>query len=66
MTMADVKEYSEFIRDFVQTVQAAKKAGQTVDEVINSWKVPERFMGYAQPMPERLKPNVQVVFDETK
>jgi cyclase len=66
MTIADVKEYSEFIRDFVQSVQTAKKAGKTVDEVTNTWKVPERFKGYAQPMPERLKPNVQVVFDETK
>jgi cyclase len=66
MTIADVKEYSEFIREFVQTVQAAKKAGKTVDEVTSSWKVPERFKGFAQPMPERLKPNVQVVFDETR
>jgi glyoxylase-like metal-dependent hydrolase (beta-lactamase superfamily II) len=66
MTMADVKEYAEFNRDFVQTVQAAKKAGRTIDDVVNTWKVPERFKGYAQPMPARLRPNVQVVWDETK
>ena len=39
----------------------AKKAGQTIDEVA-TWKMPERFKGYAQPMPERLKPNVEVVW----
>jgi glyoxylase-like metal-dependent hydrolase (beta-lactamase superfamily II) len=66
MTMADVKEYSEFIRDFVQSVQAAKKAGKSADEMANTWKVPERFKGYAQPMPGRVKPNVDVIFSETK
>jgi glyoxylase-like metal-dependent hydrolase (beta-lactamase superfamily II) len=66
MTMADLKEYADFNREFVQAVRAAKKAGQTVDDVANSWKVPDRFKGYAQPMPARLKPNVQVVWDELK
>ncbi len=66
MTMADLKEYADFNRDFVQTVQAAKKAGRTIDEVVGTWKIPERFKGYAQPMPERLKPNVEVVWMETK
>jgi cyclase len=66
MTIADVKEYADFNRAFVDAVRAAKKAGQTVDEVATTWKVPERFKGYAQPMPERLKPNVQVVWDELK
>jgi hypothetical protein len=66
MTMADVKEYADFNRDFVQAVQAAKKSGRTVDDVVSAWKVPERFKGYAQPMPARLKPNVEVVWNETK
>jgi len=66
MTMADLKEYGEFNRDFVQAVQAAKKAGRTIDDVVNTWKVPERFKGYAQPMPDRLRQNVEVVWRETK
>ena len=68
LTMADVKMYSDFNREFVQAVQAAKKAGQTVDQVVESWKVPERFLkdGYVQPMAARLKPNVEVVWNETK
>jgi len=66
MTMTDLKEYGEFNRDFVQAVQAAKKAGRTIDDVVNTWKVPERFKGYAQPMPDRLRQNVEVVWSETK
>jgi cyclase len=66
MTMADLKEYGEFNRAFLEAVRAAKKAGQTVDEVVTTWKVPERFKGYAQPMPDRLKPNVQAVWEELK
>ena len=66
MTMADVKEYADFNRAFVEDVRAAKKAGRSVDEVASSWKVPARFKGYAEPPAARLKVNVQVVFDESK
>ena len=47
-------------------MQAAKKAGKTVDEVAGSWTIPERYKGYAAPAAARLKANVQIVFDETK
>ena len=66
MTIADVKEYADFNRAFLEAVRAAKNAGQSVDDVVKTWKVPERFKGYAQPMPERLRPNVQAVWDELK
>ena len=67
LTMADVKEYADFNRAFVDHVRAAKKAGQTVEQAIE-WKVPERFLknGYAQPMPNGLRSNVQVVWNEIK
>ena len=66
MTPADVKTYSEFIGDFVAAVQAAKKAGKTVDEMAASWKIPAKYQGYAPPADVRLKSNIQIVFDETK
>ena len=81
LTMADLKSYADFIREFVQTVQAAKKAGGTIDDVVNSWKVPERFRkeGYLTPeeiqqlsrqplaaQTARLRANVEVVWNETK
>ncbi len=67
MTMADVREYAEFNREFVNAVRAAKKAGQTIDDAIN-WKVPERFLknGYNQPMPQGLRSNATVVWNEIK
>ena len=66
VTMAEVKEYSAFNRAFVDAVRAAKKSGQTVDQVVKTWKVPERFLkaGYAEPMAERLRSNVEVVWKE--
>lgn len=66
VTMVDVQMYSEFIRDFVGFVRAARKGGQSVDDVVNSWKVPERYLkaGYLQPPPNRLRPNVEVLWKE--
>ncbi len=66
MTMADLREYAQFNKDFAAGVQAAKKAGKTVDEIAASWTIPARYAGYAAPQAARLKANVQVVFDETK
>jgi glyoxylase-like metal-dependent hydrolase (beta-lactamase superfamily II) len=70
MTMADLAEYAEFNKEFMKDVQAAKKAGKSVDEVASSWKMPEKFKGYTAPTAPgavtRLKANVQIVFDETK
>jgi len=66
MTVADLREYSEFNTDFKNTVQAGKKAGMTVDQVAAAYKIPEKYKGYAAPAEPRLKANVQIVFDETK
>jgi glyoxylase-like metal-dependent hydrolase (beta-lactamase superfamily II) len=66
VTIADVQIYSEFIRDFVGAVRAARKAGQSIDEVVTSWKVPDRYVkaGYLQPPPNRIRPNVEVLWKE--
>jgi cyclase len=81
LTMADLKTFAEFIREFVQTTQSAKKAGRTIDDFVNSWKVPERFQKDGYPTPEqiqqllrysvaaqtaRLRSNVEVIWNETK
>src|SRR5215510_13130239 len=81
LTMADLKTYADFTREFVQTVQAAKKAGRTIDDVVNSWKTPERFQkeGYLTPeelqkltrqplasQTARLRANVEVIWNETR
>jgi cyclase len=66
MTMNDLREFAEFVRDFVEAVQAAKKAGQTVDQVAESWKVPAKFKGYEAPNANRLRGNAEVIFEEKK
>ena len=58
--------YSEFIREFVNAVREGKKAGRTVDQIADGWKIPEKYAGYTAPQATRLKANVQVVFDEVK
>ncbi len=66
MTMADLSEYADFNKEFLKDVQTAKKAGKSVDDVAGSWKMPEKYKGYAAVQPARLKANVQVIFDELK
>ena len=65
-TPADIKTQSEFIGEFVRFVQAAKKAGKTVDDVVQTWATPSRFANYAKPNPDRVRADAQVIWDEVK
>jgi glyoxylase-like metal-dependent hydrolase (beta-lactamase superfamily II) len=64
MTMADLKEYVAFNREFFTDVRAAKKAGKTIDDVAASWKIPAKYAGYAAIDANRLKNNVKLAFAE--
>ena len=64
MTMADLKEYIAFNREFFNDVRAAKKAGKSIDDVAASWKIPEKYKGYAAADAGRLKNNVRLAFAE--
>ena len=66
LTSADIQMYSEFIRDFAASVRAAKKAGQSIDDVVNSWKLSDRFAqaGYLTPQAARVRSNVEVLWKE--
>lgn len=66
MTMADLRQYAEFNRDFVSAVREAKKAGRSVDEFSKTWTIPPTYTGYSQPQAERLRANVEVVYNEVK
>jgi len=66
LTPADVSTYAAFIREFVTTVQAAKRAGRSVDDVVASWKTPAAYTGYNTPQPARVKADAEVIFGETK
>ena len=61
-TNAELKDFIQFIRGYVGEVQAAKKAGKTVDDVAGAWKPPA---GYTA-QPARVRSNAQLAFSETK
>jgi len=65
-TPADMKEFAEFVREFVTTVQASKKAGKTSDEAAAAWSTPAKYKGYAAANPDRAKAYAAVIYAETK
>jgi glyoxylase-like metal-dependent hydrolase (beta-lactamase superfamily II) len=65
-TPADLRLFSEFIADFVKFTQDAKKAGKSVDDVVNTWKTPAKYTGYGMPNPMFVRSDAQVIFEETK
>jgi cyclase len=66
MTMPELQEYATFNREFADAVRAAKKAGQSVEDVVKSWTMPAKYQGYAPAAEARLRSNVQVIYDEIK
>jgi cyclase len=65
-TPADMREFADFVSDFVAHVQAAKKAGKTNVQAVAEWKNPEKYKGYAAPNVTRANAYAQVIMDETK
>jgi cyclase len=66
MSLDDLKSYAAFNREFLETVRAAKQAGRSVDEIVNSWTMPAKYAGYTAPQPARLRSNVEAVYRELK
>ena len=63
MKWADLEEYAGFMRDFVGAAEAARKAGQSVDEAVNGLKLPDRYKDYNM---AQAKADIQKVYDESK
>ena len=69
MTWADVKEFSEFNRDFLTWAQGELKAGKTPEQAAPGWKVPEKYKGYSSqvaPLFGGLPGRIQRLADEMK
>lgn len=66
MTMADLRQYGQFVTDFANDVQAAKKSGKSVEDVVKTWKPAATYAGYAKPQEARVRSDAQVVWDESK
>jgi cyclase len=65
MTVADMREYAQFNKDFLTFVQDGLKAGKTPDAIAAEYKVPAKYAGY-QAAEARVKSNVQVIANELK
>ena len=61
MTWADLQEYRDFTRAFVEAAEAARKAGRTADQAAASLGLPEKYKGYDM---ANAKADVQRVYDE--
>ena len=43
---SDLQEYTEFAREFVSAVQAAKASGKSVDEALSALRLPDKYRDY--------------------
>jgi glyoxylase-like metal-dependent hydrolase (beta-lactamase superfamily II) len=68
-TMNDVKEYVNFLRDFVNFAHSSMKAGKTVDQAAKEYAVDPKYKGYAVSLNPRYgtaQKNLQIAYDELK
>jgi cyclase len=65
-TPAEMREFADYVADFVSHVQAAKKAGKTAAQAVTEWKNPEKYKGYSTPNAQTATAYAQVIMDETK
>jgi glyoxylase-like metal-dependent hydrolase (beta-lactamase superfamily II) len=65
MTVADLREYAQFNKDFLDFVRAGLAAGKTPEAIAAEYKVPVKYAGYSA-AEARVKSNVQVIADELK
>jgi glyoxylase-like metal-dependent hydrolase (beta-lactamase superfamily II) len=61
MTFDDLRAYSDFNRRFLETMRAAKKQGQTVEQAAAAWTPPA---GFTAPQAARLQANIQAIYNE--
>jgi hypothetical protein len=69
LTWNELREYTDFNRDFVAWVQEQIKAGKSVDQAAADYRVPTRYKGYAiSPNPQfgDAKANVEIAYKELK
>ena len=63
VTLADLREYADFTRDFVMAAQTAVKAGKGPDEAAGTLKLPDKYKDYNM---TNATADVQRVYDEMK
>jgi cyclase len=63
MTWADLQEYADFNRDFLDAVKQAIAAGKSADEAAKTLQMPERYKGYDL---TNAPANVRAIYGELK
>jgi glyoxylase-like metal-dependent hydrolase (beta-lactamase superfamily II) len=63
VAMKDVEEYVHFTRDFKNDVVSGFNHGLSIAEAAESWKLPEKYRGFAAPA-DRVASNVRAIFSE--
>ena len=64
-TPAEMREYADFVAEYVAHVQAAKKAGKSAEEAAKSWVTPAKYKGYP-PGAADSTAYAQVIMNQTK
>jgi cyclase len=65
LPFTDLKEYAAFNQEFLAWAQGELKAGKSIDEAVADFKPSKQYERYTL-QPERLRSNVQTVYDESK
>lgn len=66
-TRSELRQYVDYVADYVRYAQAAKSAGKSVDAAVTEWRVPEKYKGYATAANAvRDKANFELIYRETK
>jgi glyoxylase-like metal-dependent hydrolase (beta-lactamase superfamily II) len=63
MTWADLQEYADFNRDFLEAVKQAIAAGKSADEAAKTLQMPERYKAYDM---QNAPANVRAIYRELK
>jgi glyoxylase-like metal-dependent hydrolase (beta-lactamase superfamily II) len=68
LELTDLETYGVFVRTFVEAVQAAKRSRATIEEFVESWRIPNRFLdeGYVDFSHLRsIRADVEAIWNET-
>jgi hypothetical protein len=63
-TWPDLKEYADYVTAFVDYARAKMKAGASVNDAAAGFRTPAQFKGYETGPADRVKSNMQVIYNE--
>ena len=64
MTWTELRQYIAFNREFLEDMRDARRGRKSINEVVETWKIPSRYQEYERPDPPVLKNNVELAYKE--